>query len=78
MIKARLPTVEMHIDGNGGHANGPTDRDGRPFGKRPDRFIDCGRDPGFVGMPGIETRRGATPRPTSRRRQHRSNRRLPR
>jgi predicted esterase len=56
MLKAKIPNVEMHIYGNGVHANGLKDRDGTPFGTWQFRFIDWFRDLGFLGKPGIETK----------------------
>ena len=56
MMKAKLPNVEMHIYGNGVHANGLKDRGGTPFGTWHMRFIDWFRDLGFLGKPGVETK----------------------
>src|SRR5579859_5462459 len=67
MLKAGVPNIEMHIYGNGRHpgeqmpdgsrmAAGLADRNGIPFGKWQDRFIDWFRDLGFLQKPGIETR----------------------
>ena len=56
MLNASVPNVEMHIYGNGVHANGLKDRDGTPFGKWQDRFIDWFRDLGFLQKPGLETK----------------------
>jgi acetyl esterase/lipase len=56
MLKAKIPNVEMHIYGNGAHANGLKDRDGTPFGTWQFRFIDWFRDLGFLGKPGVETK----------------------
>ena len=56
MLKARVPNLEMHIYGNGVHANGLKDRNGTPFGTWQDRFIDWFRDLGFLGKPGVETK----------------------
>jgi endo-1,4-beta-xylanase len=56
MLKARVPNVEMHIYGNGVHANGLKDRDDTPFGTWQFRFIDWFRDLGFLGKPGVETK----------------------
>jgi endo-1,4-beta-xylanase len=55
-LKARIPNLEMHIYGNGVHANGLKDRDGTPFGTWQNRFIDWFRDLGFLGKPGVETK----------------------
>jgi len=54
MLKARVPNLEMHIYGNGVHANGLKDREGTPFGTWQDRFVDWFRDLGFLGKPGVE------------------------
>lgn len=56
MLKKGVPNLEMHIYGNGVHADGLKDRGGIPFGKWQDRFIDWFRDLGFLGKPGVETR----------------------
>ena len=56
LLKARIPNLEMHIYGNGGHGNGLKDRGGTPFGTWQDRFIDWWRDLGFLGKPGVETK----------------------
>jgi endo-1,4-beta-xylanase len=67
MLQAGIPNVEMHIYGNGRHPGDPlsdgsrmsgglTDRNGIPFGKWQDRFIDWFRDLGFLQKPGAETR----------------------
>jgi dienelactone hydrolase len=56
MLKARIPNVEMHIYGNGVHANGLKDRDDTPFGTWQFRFIDWFRDLGFLAKPGVETK----------------------
>jgi endo-1,4-beta-xylanase len=56
MLKARIPNIEMHIYGNGVHANGLKDRGGTPFGTWQFRFIDWFRDLGFLGKPGVETK----------------------
>jgi acetyl esterase/lipase len=56
MLKARIPNIEMHIYGNGVHANGLKDRGGTPFGTWHLRFIDWFRDLGFLGKPGVETK----------------------
>ena len=56
MLKARIPNVEMHVYGNGIHANGLKDRDGTPFGTWQNRFVDWFRDLGFLGKPGVETK----------------------
>jgi len=55
-LKARIPNLEMHIYGNGVHANGLKDRNGTPFGTWQDRFVDWFRDLGFLGKPGVETK----------------------
>jgi acetyl esterase/lipase len=56
MLKARIPNIEMHIYGNGVHANGLKDRGGTPFGTWQFRFIDWFRDLGFLDKPGVETK----------------------
>lgn len=56
MIKIGAPNLEMHVYGNGIHADGMKDRDGIPFGTWQDRFVDWFRDLGFLGKPGVETR----------------------
>jgi acetyl esterase/lipase len=67
MLQAAVPNVEMHIYGNGRHPGdmlgdgsrmtaGLTDRNGIPFGKWQDRFIDWFRDLGFLQKPGIQTK----------------------
>ena len=55
-LKARVPNLEMHIYGNGVHANGMKDRDDAPFGTWHQRFIDWFRDLGFLQKPGVETK----------------------
>jgi hypothetical protein len=55
-LDARVPNLEMHIYGNGVHANGMKDRNGEPFGTWHERFIDWFRDLGFLQKPGIETK----------------------
>jgi dienelactone hydrolase len=67
MLREGIPNIELHIYGNGRHpgdqlsdgsrmAAGLADRNGIPFGKWQDRFIDWFRDLGFLQKPGIETR----------------------
>jgi endo-1,4-beta-xylanase len=67
MLKAGVPNIEMHLYGNGRHpgeqmpdgsrmAAGLADRNGIPFGKWQDRFIEWFRDLGFLQKPGVETR----------------------
>jgi endo-1,4-beta-xylanase len=67
MLQAAIPNIEMHIYGNGRHPGetvsdgsrmsaGLTDRNGIPFGKWQDRFIDWFRDLGFLEKPGMETK----------------------
>jgi len=67
MLQAGIPNVEMHIYGNGRHPGelmsdgsrmsaGLSDRNGIPFGKWQDRFIDWFRDLGFLQKPSIETK----------------------
>ena len=55
-LAARVPNLEMHVYGNGVHANGMKDREGQPFGTWHERFIDWFRDLGFLQKPGVETR----------------------
>jgi len=67
MLQAGIPNVEMHIYGNGRHPGelltdgshmsaGLADRNGMPFGKWQDRYIDWFRDLGFLQKPGVETK----------------------
>ena len=56
MIKIGAPNLEMHIYGNGIHADGLKDRSGIPFGTWQDRYVDWFRDLGFLGKPGVETK----------------------
>jgi acetyl esterase/lipase len=56
MLQAGIPNIEMHIYGNGVHANGLKDRAGTPFGTWQDRYIDWFRDLGFLQKPGGETK----------------------
>ncbi len=67
MIQAGIPNVEMHIYGRGRHPGeqmsdgsrmtaGLADRNGMPFGKWQDRFIDWFRDLSFLQKPGDETK----------------------
>ena len=56
LLKARIPNLEMHVYGNGGHGNGMKDRNGTPFGTWQYRFIDWFRDLGFLGKAGVETK----------------------
>ncbi len=56
MLQAGVPNLEMHIYGNGVHAGGIQDRDGIPFGKWPERYIEWFRDLGFLGKPQVETK----------------------
>lgn len=55
-LKAQIPNIEMHIYGDGVHANGLKDRNGTPFGTWQDRFVDWFRDLGFLGKSGVETK----------------------
>jgi dienelactone hydrolase len=55
-LTARVPNLEMHIYGNGVHANGMKDRNGEPFGTWHERFVDWYRDLGFLQKPGVETK----------------------
>src|SRR5436190_350873 len=67
MLQAGIPNVEMHIYGNGRHPGDPlpdgsrmsgglTDRNGIPFGKWQERYIEWFRDLGFLQKPGLETK----------------------
>ncbi|PYI82715.1 MAG: 1,4-beta-xylanase [Verrucomicrobia bacterium] len=67
MLQAGIPNIEAHIYGNGRHPGdqlndgsrmsaGLADRNGMPFGKWQDRFIDWFRDLGFLQKPGVETK----------------------
>src|SRR6185503_4249109 len=61
MLEDSIPNLEMHIYGNGFHpgsgsTGGLTDRNGTPFGKWQDRYIDWFRDLGFLQKPGVETK----------------------
>jgi len=67
MLKAGVPNVEMHLYGHGRHpgeilpdgsrmAAGLADRNGIPFGRWQDRFIEWFRDCGFLQKSGVETR----------------------
>jgi BD-FAE len=67
MLRAGIPNVEMHIYGNGRHPGdlmsdgsrmsaGLADRNGMPFGKWQDRFVEWFRDLGFLQKPGTETK----------------------
>ncbi len=61
LLQVGIPNLEMHIYGNGFHPGsgstaGVTDRNGTPFGKWQDRFIDWFRDLDFLQKPGIETK----------------------
>jgi dienelactone hydrolase len=67
MLRAGVPNVEMHIYGYGRHPGellsdgshmsaGLADRNGMPFGKWQDRFIDWFRELGFLQKPGVETK----------------------
>jgi hypothetical protein len=67
MLQAGIPNVEMHIYGNGRHpgdalsdgtrmAAGLADRNGIPFGKWQDRYIEWFRDLGFLQKPSVETK----------------------
>ena len=73
MLKAQIPNIEMHVYGNGVHANGLKDRQGTPFGTWQDRFIDWARDLGFLDKGGLQTKAArdveahvAEPPPTSK------------
>ena len=67
MLQAGIPNVESHMYGTGRHPGDPladgsrmsaglADRNGMPFGKWQDRFMDWFRDLGFLQKPGVETR----------------------
>jgi endo-1,4-beta-xylanase len=67
MLQAGIPNVETHMYGNGRHPGdllsdgshmsaGLADRNGMPFGKWQDRYIDWFRDLGFLQKPGVETK----------------------
>jgi hypothetical protein len=56
MLQTGIPNIEMHIYGNGVHANGLKDRAGTPFGTWQDRYIDWFRDLGFLQKSGVETK----------------------
>jgi acetyl esterase/lipase len=67
MLQAGVPNIEMHLYGHGRHpgeampdgsrmAAGLADRNGLPFGRWQDRFIEWFRDCGFLQKPGLETR----------------------
>ena len=67
MLRAGVPNVEMHLYGHGRHPGealpdgsrmsaGLADRNGIPFGKWQDRFIEWFRDCGFLQKSGLETR----------------------
>ncbi|MFM8878287.1 MAG: alpha/beta hydrolase [Verrucomicrobiota bacterium] len=67
MLRAGVPNIEMHLYGHGRHpgevlpdgsrmAAGLADRNGIPFGRWQDRFIEWFRDCGFLQKSGLETR----------------------
>src|SRR5258707_1792503 len=67
MLQAGIPNVETHIYGNGRHPGDPlsdgsrmsaglADRNGMPFGKWQDRYIDWFRDLGFLQKAATETK----------------------
>jgi len=67
MLAAAVPSIEMHLYGNGRHPGDPlpdgsrmsgglTDRNGTPFGEWQFRFVEWARDLGFLGKPGVETK----------------------
>jgi len=61
LLDASIPNLEMHIYGNGFHPGsgstaGITDRNGTPFGRWQERFIDWFRDLGFLDKPGVPTK----------------------
>jgi acetyl esterase/lipase len=70
MLNAGIPNVELHLYGNGRHpgdalpdgsrmTGGLTWRNGIPFGKWQDRFIEWFDDLGFLQKPGLETKAAA-------------------
>ena len=67
MLQAGIPNVESHMYATGRHPGDPlpdgsrmsaglADRNGMPFGKWQDRFVEWFRDLGFLQKPGVETR----------------------
>jgi endo-1,4-beta-xylanase len=67
MLAKGVPNIEMHLYGNGRHpgdelpdgsrmSGGLTNRNGIPFGKWQDRYVDWFRDLGFLEKPGVETK----------------------
>ncbi len=62
MLKKGVPNVEMHIYGNGYHpgdkgaTGGMTYRNGIPFGKWQERFMEWFEDLGFLSKPGTVTK----------------------
>lgn len=67
MLQAGIPNIEMHLYGNGRHPGDPlsdgsrmsaglADRNGLPFGKWQDRYIEWFRDLGYLQKPGVETK----------------------
>jgi acetyl esterase/lipase len=56
MLQAKVPNVEMHLYGHGGHGGSIGARQGIPFGTWPQRFIEWFRDLGFLNKPGEETK----------------------
>ena len=67
MLQAGIPNVESHMYATGRHPGDPlpdgsrmsaglADRNGMPFGKWQDRFVEWFRDLGFLHKPGVETR----------------------
>lgn len=56
MLQKGVPNIEMHIYATGEHGGSLRDREGTPYGKWQDRFIDWFRDLGFLQKPGVETK----------------------
>jgi len=56
MLRAKVPNIEVHFYGNGGHGGGLQDRSGIPWGTWQDRFIDWFRDLGFLDKRGVPTK----------------------
>jgi len=56
MLRQKVPNIELHLYGRGGHGGGITDRGGIPFGTWEHRFIDWFRDLGFLQKPHLPTK----------------------